>query len=86
MTDAQQLLRPLRPGLVPVPAADQPGICRLCHSSCPPEYEQCYPCREAEQLVGAVEILPVSMSVEGAFCIVIYVATKTIAIRGFKSA
>ena len=65
MTDAQQLLRPLRPGLVPVPAAGQPGICRFCHSSCPPEYAQCYPCREAEQSVGAIEILPVSMSVEG---------------------
>jgi len=38
MTDAQQLLRPLRPGLVPVPAAGQPGICRFCHSSCPPNY------------------------------------------------
>jgi hypothetical protein len=65
MTDAQQLLLPLRPGLVPVPAAGQPGICRFCHSSCPPEYAQCYPCRQAEQAVGAVEILPVSMSVEG---------------------
>lgn len=65
MTDAQRLLRPLRPGLVPVPAADQSGICRFCHSSCTPEFAQCFPCREAEKSVGAVEIHPVSMSVDG---------------------
>lgn len=65
MADANRLLLQLRPGLVPVPAAGQPGICRFCHSSCDPDYGQCYPCLEADRSVGAAEILPISMSVDG---------------------
>jgi hypothetical protein len=62
---AAELLHQLRPGLIPVPAADQPGICRYCHSACGPDYGQCYPCREASRIVGVVEIVPISMSVGG---------------------
>lgn len=65
MADADRLLLQLRPGLVPVPAAGQPGICRFCHSSCKPDFDQCYPCLEAHRSIGAVEILPISMSVDG---------------------
>lgn len=65
MATAAELLLPLRPGLVPVPAAEQPGVCGICHSGCDPSYDQCYPCREAVQLLGAGEVLPISMSIEG---------------------
>jgi adenine/guanine phosphoribosyltransferase-like PRPP-binding protein len=62
---AAELLLPLRPGLMPVPAAGQVGVCRYCHSACDPDYEQCFGCLEAVRSVGAVEILPISMSVDG---------------------
>jgi predicted amidophosphoribosyltransferase len=62
---AAELLLPLRPGLVPVPAGGQAGVCRFCHSACDPAYGQCFPCREAVRSVGAVQILPISMSVDG---------------------
>lgn len=65
MATAAELLRPLRPGLVPVPGAGQPGVCRICHSGCDPNYDQCYPCLEAASSVGADEILPISMSIDG---------------------
>lgn len=65
MATAAELLLPLRPGLVPVPAAGQSGVCRICHSGCDPRYGQCIPCREAVQCLGADEILPISMSIEG---------------------
>ena len=65
MATAAEVLLPLRPGLVPVPAVGQPGVCRYCHSACEPDYGQCYPCLEAVRSVGAVDILPISMSVEG---------------------
>lgn len=65
MATAAELLLPLRPGLLPVPAAGQAGVCRYCHSACDPGYEQCFPCLEAFRSVGAVEILPISMSVDG---------------------
>jgi predicted amidophosphoribosyltransferase len=61
---AAEVLLPLRPGLIPVPATGQPGVCRICHSACDPEYRQCHPCLMAERGIGAVEILPISMSVE----------------------
>jgi hypothetical protein len=62
---AAELLHPLRPGLMPVPAADQAGVRRYCHSACDPDHEQCFGCLEALRRVGAVEILPVSMSLDG---------------------
>jgi hypothetical protein len=62
---AAELLLPLRPGLVAVPAVGQAGVCRYCHSACDPDYEQCFPCLEAVRSVGAVEILPISMSLDG---------------------
>lgn len=65
MATAAELLLPLRPGLVPVPAAGQPGVCGICHSGCGPSYGQCYPCSEALQVLGAGEVLPISMSIEG---------------------
>ncbi len=65
MATAAELLHPLRPGLIPVPAAGQPAICRFCHSACGPDYSQCYPCREASRTVGVVEIVPISMSLGG---------------------
>lgn len=64
MATADELLVPLRPGLLPVPGAGQPGVCRYCHSACDLGYAQCYPCLEAVRSVGAVEVLPISMSVE----------------------
>lgn len=65
MASAAELLLPLRPGLVPVPAAGQLGVCRWCHGGCDPAFGQCYPCLEAARSVGAVEIVPISMSVDG---------------------
>lgn len=65
MATAAELLLPLRPGLVPVPAAGQSGVCRICHSGCDPRYGECIPCREAVQHLGADEILPISMSIDG---------------------
>lgn len=65
MASAGDLLVPLRPGLVPVPAARQSGVCRICHSGCDSSFSQCYPCLEAVSGLGADEILPISMSIEG---------------------
>lgn len=65
MASAAEVLLPLRPGLLPVPAIGQAGVCRFCHSACDPRYAQCYPCLEAVQIVGAVEILPIAMSIDG---------------------
>lgn len=65
MATAAELLLPLRPGLVPVPAAGQPGVCGICHSGCDPSFRQCYPCLEAVQVLDAGEVLPISMSIEG---------------------
>jgi hypothetical protein len=65
MATAEDVLLPLRPGLVPVPAGGEEGVCRFCHSGCEPQYRQCYPCRQADRTVGAIDILPVAMSVEG---------------------
>ncbi len=65
MATAAELLLPLRPGLVPVPAAGQDGVCRICHSECDSPWTQCYPCKEAVQVLEAVEILPISMSIDG---------------------
>ena len=65
MATAAELLFPLRPGLVPVPANGQSGVCRICHSGCDPRYGECIPCRDAVQRLGADEILPISMSIDG---------------------
>lgn len=65
MATAAELLLPLRPGLVPVPAAGQPGVCGICHSGCDRSYGQCYPCLEAVQVFGVGDVLPISMSVDG---------------------
>ncbi len=65
MADArEEILRPLRPSLVPVPAPTQMGICPICHSSRPDAYPTCYPCSEASFL-DPPPILPVTMSVAG---------------------
>lgn len=65
MADArEEILRPLRPSLVPVPAAAQIGICPICHSSRRDEYPTCSPCSKAS-LLDPPEILPVTMSVAG---------------------
>lgn len=64
MASAAEYLLPLRPGLVPVPAASQAGICELCHGACESKYQRCYQCREALLSIGASSILPVSMSIE----------------------
>lgn len=50
---------------MPVPAAGQSGVCGFCHSACDPAFAQCYPCLEAHRGIGAVELLPISMSVDG---------------------
>lgn len=65
MASASDLLLPLRQGLVPVPAATEVGVCRVCHSACDATFEQCYPCREALRAIGAPEVLPIALSVDG---------------------
>lgn len=40
-------------------------MCPFCHGACDPEYGQCYQCLTAERSVGAVDILPISMSLDG---------------------
>lgn len=62
MVTREEILRPLRPALVPVPASDQIGICRICHSSCPVGYLTCYPCGQASHL-DPPSILPITMSI-----------------------
>ena len=82
MATAAEVLLPLRPGLVPVPAIGQAGVCRYCHSACEPEYRQCHPCLLVARSVGAVDILPISMSIE-AGSTAISVATRTTAALRF---
>lgn len=65
MASAGEVLLPLRPALLPAPASGHAGVCRFCHSASDPRYAQCYPCLEAVQPVGAVEILPIAMSIDG---------------------
>lgn len=50
---------------MPVPAIPQGGVCEVCHSSSDPSFQQCLPCLEAAQRVGAWEVLPIAMSVHG---------------------
>ena len=64
MPNREEILRPLRPALVPVPSAGQLGICPICHSSRAERYATCYPCAQAAPL-DPPPILPVSMSVAG---------------------
>ena len=58
----EEILRPLRPSLVPVPAPAQLGICPVCYSSRSDEYGTCYPCSQARYL-DPPPILPITMSV-----------------------
>lgn len=60
----EEILRPLRPSLVPVPAPTQMGICPVCHSSRTDDYRTCYPCSQAHVL-DPPSILPITMSVSG---------------------
>jgi hypothetical protein len=62
MATRDEVLLPLRPALVPVPANGQIGICAICHSNCPAEFSTCYPCRQASTL-DPPSILPISMSI-----------------------
>lgn len=62
MPTALEVLEPLRRGLVPVPTAQQ-GICTICHSSCESDFDKCYKCNQANQLVDAEEVVPISLSV-----------------------
>jgi len=76
---AAELLLSLRPGLVPVPAAGQDGVCSICHSGCDSPWTQCYPCKEAVQVLEAVEILPIAMSIDAASSTATSAATRTTA-------
>lgn len=62
MADRNEILQPLRPALVPVPAPDQFGICPICHSSRDDRYSTCFPCAQAAHL-DPPAILPVTMSI-----------------------
>lgn len=64
MADREEILRPLRPALMPVPATGQLGICPVCHSSRADNYPTCRPCSQASYLEPP-SIVPVSMSVAG---------------------
>lgn len=59
MTTAAELLAPLRPGLVPVPAL-QPGVCPVCRTGTKDGFEDCYGCSGSSH-----RVLPISMSVHG---------------------
>lgn len=64
MATAAELLVPLRPGLTPVPSRGELGVCRFCHSGCDTRFPQCVPCHEADRTIGAIEILPIAMSID----------------------
>lgn len=64
MADREEILRPLRPSLVPVPATGQLGICPVCLSSRNDDFATCYPCAQAAYL-DPPAILPVTMSLAG---------------------
>jgi len=64
MSVRDEILRPLLPDLVPVPAAGQLGICPTCLSSRTDGYDRCRPCSDAAYL-RPPSILPVTMSVHG---------------------
>lgn len=66
MASADELLQPLLAALTPVPAV-QPGVCSLCHSSVSNDFPQCYKCGVEASAIGPVEVVPVTMSVEGGF-------------------
>lgn len=59
MTTAAELLAPLRPGLVPVPA-HQPGLCPVCRTGTKDGFDDCYRCAGSPH-----RVLPISMSVHG---------------------
>ncbi len=62
--DPSQVLAPLVPALVPVPAV-QPGVCRICRGSVS-DFTTCRQCASAERLLGGLpEVLPLAMSVRG---------------------
>lgn len=64
MTDAQQLILPLRGALLPVPAQPHDGVCSICHSSANAGFPRCIPCDKAAWL-DPPEILPITLSVHG---------------------
>ena len=64
MADREEILRPLRPALVPVPKSGQLGICPVCLSSRNDDFATCYPCDQAAYL-DPPAILPVTMSLAG---------------------
>ena len=58
--DASRYVDLLRPGLVPIAAA-QNGVCGKCRSGVDPRFSDCYQCDRGR----VVEVLPISMSVHG---------------------
>ena len=56
----KRYLERLESGLVPIAAA-QPLVCSTCRSGANPGYERCYRCEDE----GIVEVLPISMSIDG---------------------
>lgn len=55
---------PLHPGLIPIPAGGQPGVCPVCHSSVEGGALRCAHCRAAAW-VKPPEILPITLSLHG---------------------
>ncbi|MDE0497590.1 MAG: hypothetical protein OXH86_09570 [Acidimicrobiaceae bacterium] len=58
--DASRYVDLLRPGLMPIAGA-QDGVCGRCRSGANSGFTACYRCDQ----VGAVDVLPISMSVHG---------------------
>lgn len=64
LDDLDRIVGPLRPGLIPVPAAGQPGVCSICHSSAEGGSARCGHCRHAAW-TEPPEVLPISLSLHG---------------------
>ncbi len=58
MTTVEQLLEPLRPALVPVPA-DQPGICEVCRTALRDGRSHCFWCSQYRD----IRVVPITMSI-----------------------
>lgn len=63
MASAREVMETIQSGLVPVPATPQEGVCASCHSSCGVTYSVCNQCRTGQHRAGAIDLLPISMSV-----------------------
>jgi hypothetical protein len=61
---ASELIVPLRGALVPVPAANQVGVCAICRSSAGPGYDTCFKCGQAAWLQPP-DVVPITLSVDG---------------------